>query len=59
MASYNLNKMPLDVLDNRDTTHVTVSFDAVSLDEMLAAYEDFLKACGFVFDGHLVIEDEE
>ena len=45
--------------DNQPTTLVTVTTDAVSLSEILGTMEDFLRGCGFVFDGHLEIVEEE
>jgi len=33
--------------------NVGMEFKAVRLDEILANFEDFLKGCGFVFEGHL------
>lgn len=31
----------------------TIEFSAVTLDDVLAQFEDFLKGAGFVFDGRL------
>lgn len=36
----------------------TIEFSAVCLDDVLAQFEDFLKGAGFVFDGHLIIDQE-
>lgn len=36
----------------------TIEFSAVVLDDILAQFEDFLKGAGFVFDGHLIIDQE-
>jgi len=33
--------------------NVGMEFKAVMLDEIVANFEDFLKGCGFVFEGHL------
>jgi hypothetical protein len=45
--------------DNQPKTIVNVTTDAVSLPEILATVEDFLRGCGFVFDGHLEIVEED
>jgi hypothetical protein len=31
----------------------------VDLGDVLASFEDFLRGCGWVFDGHVVIEEDE
>jgi hypothetical protein len=37
-----------------------MEFKAVRLDEIVANFEDFLRGCGFVFEGHLdFVEDEK
>jgi hypothetical protein len=40
--------------------NVGMEFKAVVLDEIVANFEDFLRGCGFVLEGHLdfVMEDE-
>jgi hypothetical protein len=41
---------------------VEVTFDMpgdVTITQMLNNFECYLKACGFVFDGHLEVVDEE
>lgn len=47
--------------ENRfDTTDITFEVDTVSLAELVQAFEHFLKASGFSFDGQLeVVSDEE
>lgn len=37
---------------------ITISEEA-SLDEMLDAYAQFLRACGYTFDGRLEVVDDE
>jgi hypothetical protein len=44
--------------DARETT-VTLSTEALTLPEILGSLEDFLRGCGFVFDGHLEIVEED
>jgi len=40
--------------------NVGMEFKAVRLDEIVANFEDFLKGCGFVIEGHLdFVEDEK
>jgi len=34
---------------------VTMESDAITLTEILTEFEQFLKGCGFVFDGELTI----
>jgi hypothetical protein len=42
-----------------DSTKVTVEIDCVSLNEVLEAFEDFLKGSGFILKGKVeIIEDE-
>jgi len=38
---------------------VTTECDYVSLTELLEAFERHLRGCGFVFNGHLEIVDDE
>jgi len=44
---------------NQPKTIVNVNTDAVSLPEILGVMEDFLRGCGFHFDGRLDIVEEE
>lgn len=45
---------PFSVSDIDFTVH------AVSLPDMVENFELFLRACGFIFDGHLdIVEDED
>jgi hypothetical protein len=40
--------------------NVGMEFDARILDDIVANFEDFLRGCGFEFDGHLdFVEDEQ
>lgn len=46
--------------DNRfDTSNVLVTSDAETLEDILTDFEDFLRGCGYVFDGHLDIIEED
>lgn len=45
-------------LPAKTITH-TIESEDVNLDEMLMAFEDFLKGCGYVFDGHVTIENPD
>lgn len=38
---------------------VEITTDAVSLDEILPVFEQFLRGCGFVIDGQIDIVKEE
>jgi hypothetical protein len=42
-------------LDVRNTSE----FEYEQLQDVVMAFEDFLRGCGFVFDGHLEIVEEE
>jgi len=44
-----------------DVKAVVVRLDHTDqcLSDMCEAFEDFLKGCGFIFDGHITIEKEE
>jgi len=46
-----------DPKNNFDITNVEISsdFNDLTLDQILETMEDFLKACGFSFDGNLAI----
>jgi len=39
--------------------NVGMEFKAVMLDEIVANFEDFLRGCGFVFEGHLDFVGDE
>ena len=45
--------------DNQPKIQTIVTTDAVSLPDILQSVEDFLRGCGFHFDGHLTIENED
>ena len=45
--------------EGQPENHVTMETNAVTLDDILPAFEQFLKGAGFSFDGHLDIIDEE
>jgi hypothetical protein len=37
-----------------------MEFESVDLTEIVSHFEDFLRGCGFVFEGHLdFVEDED
>lgn len=50
----------IDADNPYDNTFIEHTVNAVAIPELMAAFEDFLKGAGFVFDGHieLVIEEE-
>ena len=59
MGKYTLIKTP-DKDDQFDTVKVTLESDASgTLDSMLGMYADFLRACGFSFDGTIEIVPSE
>jgi len=45
--------------DGQSKSTITHETDAVVLPELLIAIEDHLRGCGFHFNGHLEIIDEE
>lgn len=47
--------------DKRDEAIVTLELDHTeqSLDDMCTAFMDFLRGCGFVFDGNVEIVNDE
>jgi hypothetical protein len=45
--------------DDLTSSKLTLEFEALSLDELLPRFEDFLRGSGFVFDGYIGIVDEE
>ena len=44
-----------ETLDVRNTSE----FEYEHIDDVIGAFEDFLRGCGYVFDGHLEIVQEE
>jgi hypothetical protein len=44
-----------------DKTNVIIELphNEQSIDDLLEAFEEFMRGCGFVFDGHLEVVDEE
>lgn len=42
-----------------DVTTVSMTVDTVSLPDMISEFENFLRAVGFVFNGHLEIVEED
>jgi hypothetical protein len=43
---------------SEDNTHTTKEFETDYFYEVIPQFEEFLRGCGFVFDGHLdTIED--
>lgn len=44
---------------NQPLTRVIHETDGVTLEELLEAFEDHLKGCGFSFEGHLDIHEED
>lgn len=42
-----------------DEESVCVNTSAVQLDDILRKFEDYLRACGFYFDGHVTICNED
>lgn len=45
--------------ENRfDNTYLSLETEQVSLPEILKDFQDFLKGCGFTFNGDIVIIDE-
>lgn len=48
-----------DETNRFDNTRVEVEVDDVCLPEIIKAFEDFLRGCGFAFDGELdIVEDD-
>ena len=48
-------KEPDGTVYEDNQANVGMEFKAVMLDEIVANFEDFLKGCGFIIDGHLEI----
>jgi hypothetical protein len=43
----------------RDTVRIEITHKEESLSNVVRVFEDFLKACGYSFEGHLdFVEDE-
>jgi hypothetical protein len=43
---------------SEDNTHTTKEFETDYLYEVIPQFEEFLRGCGFVFDGHLDTFDD-
>ncbi len=46
MSTYTFTKLQ-DPADPHDLTEITVTFEGITLEDMLLAYHDFLAGCGF------------
>lgn len=44
---------------SKDASLIKVKTDSDSLSDIVQAFEDFLRGCGFCFKGHLDIVDDE
>lgn len=50
----------IDPENNHDVSNVIFRVEANDLPSLLSAFEDFLKGCGFQFDGYLeIVEDSQ
>lgn len=48
-----------DAANPHDHVRASISTDAEDLSRVVAAMEAYLKACGFCFEGHLdIVEDD-
>ena len=57
---YVLQMIETDLSGNETRNNVTFTFHADTLMQLLEKYQDFLKGCGFVFQGQLdIVPDEE
>ena len=45
--------------EGQPTSTITHETNAVTLEEILQSFEDHLRGCGFRFEGHLDIINEE
>ena len=52
-------KITLKLKDEFNNLEVTHIFEEETLDVVLRRTEDFLRGCGFIFDGHLGIIEED
>jgi hypothetical protein len=60
-----LGKMDADPLDPKwvlcytdGTRNIALEHSHGTLDEILQAFEDFCKGCGFVFDGFAIVDED-
>jgi len=57
---YVLQMIETDLSGNETKNNVTFTFHAETLTTVLEKYQDFLKGCGFVFEGVVdIVPDEE
>jgi hypothetical protein len=54
---YTLTKNSID--NGREVSNVEMKFEAIMLDDLIEQFDLFLKASGFVYKGHLVIERDD
>ena len=52
-------KEPDEVSYSYDTTTVKFETRDVVMTDLLVTFENFLRACGFVFDGNLIVDEKE
>ncbi len=56
---FTFSKEPDGTVFEDNQPHLAMSFDSQTLPEIVANFEDFLRGCGFRFDGVLdFVEDE-
>lgn len=48
-----------DVSNENDTCYIQMKQEVTTLEQALEMFEDFLKGCGFCFDGSLEIYKED
>ena len=57
---FTFSKEPDGTVFEDNQPHLAMSFDSQTLPEIVANFEDFLRGCGFRFDGVLdFVEDEK
>ena len=54
--TFKKEKDPENTFDN---TTVELTVDTVSREEILTAFEEFLRGCGFYFDGTIEVVSDE
>ena len=57
---FTFSKEPDGTVFEDNQPHCSMSFKTQTMTEVLENFEDFLRGCGFNFDGHLdFVEDEK
>lgn len=52
-------KKVIDYDNHHDLTEIEMTVTTFTQSKLIREFENFMRACGFSFDGNLVIEEQE